>query len=149
MSMAGIVARFGQAARQHDVAVENGARAVGDRVLLVVAFGQHGVERGDRAAAFGAVAGAFHQLRQLGEHRGRIALGGGRLADGQRDLALRHGVAGQRIHDQQHILALVAEVFGDGGGVGGALQAHQRAGVGRGGDHHRARQAFLAEDVGR
>ena len=46
-----IVAGFGDAPRQHDVAVEDGARRVGDRVLLVVAFGEHGVERGDRAAA--------------------------------------------------------------------------------------------------
>lgn len=37
--------------REQDVAVENGARGVGDRVLRVVAFGQHGVEGGDRAAA--------------------------------------------------------------------------------------------------
>jgi hypothetical protein len=96
---------------------------------------------------FFAIAGAFHQHRQLGEHRRRIALGGGRLADGQRDLALRHGVAGQRIHDQQDVLALVAEVLGNRGGVGGALQAHQRRRVGRRGHHHRAAQAFLAQDL--
>jgi hypothetical protein len=34
-----------------------------------------------------------------------------RFADGQRDFALGHGVAGQGIHDQQHLLALVAEVL--------------------------------------
>ena len=45
-----VVAGLGQLARQHDVAVEDAARGVGDRVLLVVAFAQHGVEGGDRAA---------------------------------------------------------------------------------------------------
>ncbi len=64
-----VVAGLGQLARQHDVAVEDAARRVGDRVLLVVAFGQHGVERGDRAAAVAAVAAALDQLRQLGEAR--------------------------------------------------------------------------------
>ena len=41
---------LGQLARQHDVAVEDAARRVGDRVLRVVAFAEHGVEGGDRAA---------------------------------------------------------------------------------------------------
>ena len=42
-----IVTRFAQPTRQHNVAVENGARGVGDRVLLIVAFGQDGLEGGD------------------------------------------------------------------------------------------------------
>ena len=63
--------------------------------LLVVAFGQHGVERGDRAGARGAVAGTLDKLRQAGEHRGRIAARGRRLAHRQADLALRLGEAGQ------------------------------------------------------
>ena len=41
----------------------------------------------------------------------------------------------------------VAEVLGDRGRVGGALQAHQRRRVGRRGDDDRAREAFVAEDV--
>ncbi len=96
---------------------------------------------------FQSVAGAFHQLRQLGEHGRRVAFGRGRLADGQRDLALRHREAGQRIHDQQHVLALVTEIFGDRGRVSRALQAHQRGSVRRRGDHNRMRHAFLAENV--
>src|SRR5690606_39535929 len=76
-----VLAGVGDAAGQHDVAVEDRAGSVGDGLLLVVAFGQHGVEGGDRAAAVGAVAGALHQLRQLGEHARRVGAGGGRLAD--------------------------------------------------------------------
>jgi hypothetical protein len=38
-------------------------------------------------------------------------------------------------------------VLGDGGGVAGALQAHQRRRIGRRGHHHAARTAFVAEDV--
>ena len=54
-----IVAGFRERARQYDVAVEDRARGIRDRILLVVAFGQHGIERGDRAAARRAVAGAL------------------------------------------------------------------------------------------
>src|SRR5690606_6398108 len=52
-----VQAGVGDPARQQDVAVEDGAGGVGDRVLRVVAFGQHGVEGGDRAAPGGTVAG--------------------------------------------------------------------------------------------
>ena len=38
-------------AREHDVAVENRARRVGDRLVEVVALDQHGVEAGDAAAS--------------------------------------------------------------------------------------------------
>ena len=91
-SMAGYCPDFGNLARQHDVSIEDGARAVGNGILLVVAFGEHGVERRDRADIRRGVARALHQLRQAREYRGRIALGGGRLADGEADLALRLGV---------------------------------------------------------
>ena len=78
----------------------------------------------------GPGAGPLQEPRQLGEHRRRIALGGRRLAGGKPDLALRHGKAGDRIHQQQHVLALVAEIFGDGerqiGRPGGASAPARR-----------------------
>ena len=37
--------RFSQGTRQDDVPVENGTSSIGDRILLVVALRQHGVER--------------------------------------------------------------------------------------------------------
>ena len=43
---------------------------------------------------------------------------------------------------------MVAEIFGDGGGIGGTLQTHQRAGIGRGGNNYRTRHSFFAQDVG-
>lgn len=57
------------------------------------------------------------------------------------------GVAGQRVHQQQYVLALVAEVLGDPRAVLRGTQAHQRRVVGRRGDHHGALEAFLAEDL--
>jgi hypothetical protein len=59
---------LGQSPRQNDVPVEHASRRVGNRVLLVIAFGQHGVERSDRTAALLGITGPLHQFRQLGEH---------------------------------------------------------------------------------
>ena len=78
--------------------------------------------------------GPLDQLRQQGEDRGGEASRGGRLARRQADLPLGQGEPRQRIHQQQHVLALVAEIFGDGGGRRGRLGAHQGRLVARG--HH-------------
>ena len=91
--------------------------------------------------------GALQQLRQFGEHGRRIALGGRRLAGRQADLALRHRKARDRIHQAQHVLVLVAEIFGDRQRQIGRLPPHQ-GGLVRGRHHHdRARQALVAEIV--
>ena len=86
---------------------------VGDRILLIVAFGQHGVERRNRTSAALAISGALHELGEPRKHGGRIALGGRRLTDRKADLTLRLGKARQRIHQQQHLAALLAKIFGN------------------------------------
>ena len=98
-AIGGIVVLRRQPAVEHDVSVEQRAHGVDQRILLVVAFHQHGVERGDAAA--GETSGALDQPRQHAEHRRRVALGGGRLSGRQADFALRHGEAGQRVDHQQ------------------------------------------------
>ncbi len=146
----GVVVLIGERASSgyHEVAVENCARGVGDRVLLIVAFGQHRVERGDRTTPFGAVACAFARSSDAGrraKHRGWIAARDRRLADGQCNFTLCHGIACQRIHDQQHMLALIAKIFGDSGGIRRTLQAHQRTGVGGCCNDDRTCKTFGAE----
>ena len=142
-----VVSLLGQASGQHDVAVEHTPRRVGDRVLLVVAFRQYGIERRDRTAARLGIARALHQFRQLGEYRGWITLGRWRLADGQGDFPLGLGKTGQRVHQQQDVLALVAKIFGDARAVHRRAHPHQRRIVGRRSHHHRTLEAFFAEDV--
>ncbi len=127
--------------------VEHAPRRVGDRVLLVIAFGQYRVEGGDRTAAGLGIAGTLHQLGQLGEHRRRIALGGRRLADGQGDFPLGLGETCQGIHQQQDVLALVAKIFGDPRAVHRSPQTHQRSIIRWRGHHHRTLEAFLTQDV--
>ncbi len=138
-----IVVGGGQLARQHDVPVENRAGLVGHRLAHVVAFHQHGVERGDRAPL--GLPGTLHQAWQRGEHRWRIAAAGGRFTGRQADFALGPGEAGQRVHQQQDAATLIAEILGDAGGDETGLGAFHRRSVG-GGDHqHRAAQPLFAE----
>ena len=87
------------------------------------------------------VAGALEHLGQQVEDRRRVALLAGRLAGRQADLALRHGQARHRIHHQQHVGALVAEVLGHGQGHEAGAHAQRRGPV-RGGHHHH--RAFAA-----
>ena len=96
--------------------------------------------------AFGAGPGALQQARQVGEHARRIAARHRRLAGGQRDVARGMGEAGDAIDDQQHRLAAVAEIFGDGHRGLGREAAHHRAFV-AGGDDGDGLVAVVAERV--
>jgi hypothetical protein len=136
----GVMAGGGQAARENDVAVEDGAHGVADRFVEIVAFHQDGEESGDGALL--KISGALQNARQQIEDRGRVALLAGRLAGGQADFALRHGQARHRIHDEQHVGALIAKIFGDGQGHETGAHAQRRGTVGGGADHHRAAAAL-------
>ena len=52
-----------------------------------------------------AGAGAFQQPRQQAEDGRRVPAGGGRFADGEPDLTLRHGEAGDGVEEQEDVLA--------------------------------------------
>src|SRR3546814_4999542 len=93
----GIDALFGELARQDDMTVDDRARAIDDGVVDVAAIGEHGIERGDRAAGFAVDAGAFAERRNEREDRGRIALHRRRLAERQPDLALSMRDAGKAV----------------------------------------------------
>ena len=138
-----IMAPRGQAAGEPGVAVQQPADVVADRLVGVVGFHQHGVERGDAPPR--AAAGTFHQLRQQGEHRGGITAGGGRLAGGQADLPLRQGIAGKRIQQQQHVFPLIAEILRHRRGGGRGLSAQQGRLVARGHHHHALGQPFRSQ----
>ena len=73
-----------------------------------------------------AGAGPLEQPGQQREDRRRVAAGGRRLAGRQADLALGHGDAGEAVHHQHDVLALVAEPLGDPGGGERGAQPHER-----------------------
>src|ERR1019366_752213 len=88
-----IVALGSEAAIEHDVAVEEGAGGVDEGIVFVVAFHENGVEAGDGTGAEGA--GPLNEAGEQSKDRGRVAFGGGRLAGGESDFALRHGEPGE------------------------------------------------------
>ncbi len=95
---------------EHDVAVEDRAGGVGDRLVVVVAVDEDGVETRDRPDGSGA--GALEEAGEESEDRRRVAAGRGRLADGEADLALRHRDARDGIHHEDSVAARVAEGLG-------------------------------------
>ncbi|PAV74251.1 hypothetical protein WR25_05434 [Diploscapter pachys] len=142
-----IDAALGEMPVEHDMPVEDRPRRIDDRIVAVVAIGQHGIDGGDRPAAAHVGAGA---LDQIGQHRDggrRITARAGGFAQRQPDLAARMRDAGQRIHDEQHLLALIAKGFGDGGGAQCATDAQHGAVVGGHRDDDGA-LARLARDLG-
>ena len=58
-----IVARIGQLARQHYVAIEDRPRRIGNGILQVIPLGQYGEECRDGALAVTAVTRPLHQRR--------------------------------------------------------------------------------------
>ena len=138
---------FRNASRQHDMAIEDGARGIRDRILLVVTLREHRIESGDGAPPRGAVTGALDQRGKPREDRRRITARRRRFADGEADLTLRLGKPCQRIHDQEHGQSALAKIFGDGRGEPRAMQANQRRVVGRRRHHHGTAAAFGAENA--
>src|SRR5258708_5072625 len=101
------------------MAIEDASHGVADRLVEVVALDQHSEQTGNRA--FFEVPGTLEDARQQVEDRRRIALLTWGVTGGKADFALRHGEAGDRVHNQQDIVALVAEVLADrDGDEGGA-----------------------------
>src|SRR5208282_754450 len=138
-----IVALGSEAAIEHDVTIEQGADGVDQRIVLVVAFHEDGVKAGDGAGTEGAR--ALDETGEQSEDRGRIAFGGGRLAGGESDFALRHGETGERIDYQQNVLAAGAKIFGDSSGGETGADAKQRVLVRSGDDDDGALAACFAE----
>src|SRR5881227_3625129 len=74
-----------------------------------------------------------------------VAPGRRRLSGGEPHLPLRHRGPGDRVHEEQHVAALVAEGLGDAGGDERGLEPHQWRLVGGGDDDDGAGQALGPE----
>ena len=110
------------------------------RVGQVVGRDVNGLHRGDRTLGGGG--DAFLQHAHVGGERRLIAHRRGDAAEQRRHFRTRLGEAEDVVHEEQHVLALVAEFFGDG-------QAGQRdAGAGARGLVHLAidQRAFRTGD---
>ena len=94
---------------EHNVAVEERAHGIDQRILLVIAFHQNCVKR--RNAPVSEMPCALDQPREERKHGGRISLRRRRLTGCKADFALRHCEAGQRINDQKNVFAEAAKIF--------------------------------------
>ena len=117
---------FGDGPVQHDMPVQHAAQDVGNRLLHIGTGDQHAEDAGDVAGPLRAGASTFGQRHDQMRGRGRKAAIAGRLASGQRDLAMRLGKAGDRIGQEQHVAAGVAEMLGHRHRGPGAAPPHQR-----------------------
>ena len=91
--------------------------------------------------------GPFEQAGQHREHGRRIAAGRGRLAGREADLPLRHREPGEAVHEEQHVLARVAEGLGDAGRGERGAEPDEGGFVGGRDDHDRAGEALGTEVV--
>ena len=100
-------------------------RGRGRRIGQVVGRHVDRLHRGDRSLVGGG--DAFLQRAHVGRERRLIADRGGNAAEQRRHLGARLGEAEDVVDEEQHVLALIAEIFRDGE----AGQADARAGAGR------------------
>ena len=123
--------------------VEHSADLVGDRLVDVVAFDEHRVDRRNRSR-FSLPC----SLQQTREHRERARwkpAARGRLACRETDLALSACNARDGVDEEHHPSAAVAEIFGVRGGDLRGAKTLERRSVARGDDDDAARAAFCAE----
>ncbi len=118
---------------------------VANGFVEIVAFHQDREEARD--GTFLEVPRALENLRQHRKHRWRVAFLAGRFAGRQSDFALRHRQAGHRIHHQQHVLALIAEVFGHRQRDETGADAQRRRPVRSRHHNHRAAAPFRSQFV--
>ena len=124
----------GDLAGKPHVAVQQPSHGIANRIVRIVGLDEHGIERGN--APLRAASGTFDELRQKCIYRRRKTSRRGRFAGGEADLALRQSESGQRVHDQEHVFALIAKVLGNRRGRRRGLHAHQRRLVAAGHDHN-------------
>ena len=125
----------GDAARQHRGGVEMRERGRGRRIGQVVGRHVDRLHRGDRALGGGG--DALLQRAHVGCERRLIAHRRRNAAEQRRHFRARLGEAEDVVDEEQHVLALVAEIFRDGeagqadAGAGARrlvhLAVHQRA----------------------
>ena len=119
-----IDALLGDAARQHGGGIEVGEGGGRRRVGEVVGRHVDRLHRGDRALLRGG--DALLQRAHVGGKRRLVADGGRDAAEQRRHLGARLREAEDVVDEEQHVLALVAEVFGDR--EAGEADARARAG---------------------
>ena len=139
----GKMSTTGQRAIQPEMSVCDALHRIGNRLVEIVGFDEHGVKAGDRAGR--GISRALEYFRNHCKHAWRKALGCGRFARRQADLPLRLRHACERIQQQQDAVVLIAEILGDRACHSRCAHAQQRRVVRRCDDHNASLQSFFAK----
>ncbi len=91
--------------------VEDGADGIADGLIEIVTLDENGKEAGDGPVL--EVPSPFADLGQETKNRGGVTFLAGRFAGSETDFTLGHGETGDGVHDEQNILTLISEEFGD------------------------------------
>ena len=101
-----------QSSGKDDMTVQYGPDGIGNGFIEIISFHEDRVEPG--YASSHSHSCSLQQPWEEGERGWRVAPCRGRFTDRQTDFPLGGGHAGDGVHEQHHVLPLVAEVFGDG-----------------------------------
>ena len=82
-------------------------------ILLIVAFHQNRIERGNAAPR--KIAHPLHKMGKQVQNRRRVPFGRRRLTGSQADFTLGHGKPCKGVNNQKHVSAQACEVFRHGG----------------------------------
>ena len=94
------------------MAVENTTDGIGDGLIGIITFDEHGIDAGD--GALRKLAGPLEKAWELRIDGRRVATGDRRLTGCEADLTLRHRITGEGVHHEEDVEALVPEIFCNG-----------------------------------
>jgi hypothetical protein len=127
------------------VSIQDGARGVGDRLVVIVAVDEDGEDAGNRSL-IGIAKPLEDRCEEL--HRGRGEAARARWFSAlEADLTLSGCESREAVEEKENVGAGGAEIVGDRQGAGDGPQAHERRFVRRGHKHDRAGEALLLEAV--
>jgi len=127
------------------MSIQKRPHCIHHRVLLIVAFHQHGIKR--RNAAMSESPGAFHQAREFVQHGRCVPFRCRWLTRCQPNLALGHRKPRQRVHYQQYIFPFIRKRLGNRGSQQRRSQSQQRRLIGSRHHHHRTPPALVSQHL--
>ena len=128
---------------QHNMTVQNTANRIGNRLVGIVSFHEHGIDTGYRTFLEGAC--PFQKARELRINGRSISSCNRRLPCRKTNLSLCHGKTGQGIHHQKDIHSLIPEILCNGRRHERCLQPKHRRLVGSRHHQNGTPHSFLSE----
>ena len=107
-----IAALFTNHAIQYDVTIKRTTDCICDGIIVVVPVDEHRIDTGNRTLTLCAGSRPLQKLWQVAEHRRWVPARHRGFSCRKCHLTAGMCITGHRIHHEQHILAEIAEMFG-------------------------------------